>query len=434
MQPVTFQCGHCGNLMAVTADMVGQQVRCPTCQQVVIAPAPAAISAPVEPAGRTPGPSEQAFQFSSIEEKESIFTPDEQVSEDVFGAVPRPVLEAPPPSPPPFIPEPPAAPTGGANPFAAMSAASPPARTAAEPDRTATRENSWAADGGSPWTDQESDDTRRPRPEFDDPDPPRIAAPRTDKGGWFVIGFVIPLISYSVLMTFLAIIFYYRMSAVPHPFEALPDTEGENKGAARRTSSAGRTSPINPVPAHLRVGLNQSITIGDLEVKPTKVEKTTIRYVNRNGKVDPDREPTLVLHLSMRNVSKNNVTFKPTDPYFLRVHKANQGVEGMPYTILDMGSTRFPGGPLNWGSDGRGGMRADVYLEGQNASRELAPDNEMTTLVCTNPSQRAPEQAKNFNGRFLWRVQVRRGLVQARGRDVSATAVIGVEFTKAEIQ
>src|SRR5437763_1339138 len=61
MQTTNFQCGHCGNLMAVTANMLGQQVRCPNCQQVVLAPAPAPTGTPAEtdppnpfaPAGET---------------------------------------------------------------------------------------------------------------------------------------------------------------------------------------------------------------------------------------------------------------------------------------------------------------------------------------------------------------------------------------------
>src|SRR3954468_5525969 len=41
MQTVNFQCGHCGNLMGVSVEFLGQQVRCPHCQQVVVAPASA---------------------------------------------------------------------------------------------------------------------------------------------------------------------------------------------------------------------------------------------------------------------------------------------------------------------------------------------------------------------------------------------------------
>ena len=38
MQTVNFQCGHCGKLLAVQRQHLGQQVRCPSCQQIVVAP------------------------------------------------------------------------------------------------------------------------------------------------------------------------------------------------------------------------------------------------------------------------------------------------------------------------------------------------------------------------------------------------------------
>jgi hypothetical protein len=48
MQTVQFQCGHCGSTMGVNIEFLGQEVRCPTCQQVVVAPA-AADQFPPEP-------------------------------------------------------------------------------------------------------------------------------------------------------------------------------------------------------------------------------------------------------------------------------------------------------------------------------------------------------------------------------------------------
>ena len=35
---------------------------------------------------------------------------------------------------------------------------------------------------------------------------------------------------------------------------------------------------------------------------------------------------------------------------------------------------------------------------------------------------------------FLWRIQVRRGFVKVDNKDVSATTVIGVDFSSAEIE
>ena len=49
MATVTFKCGHCNNLMAVNAEYLGRQVRCPHCQQVVVAPAQQSAAAPPPP-------------------------------------------------------------------------------------------------------------------------------------------------------------------------------------------------------------------------------------------------------------------------------------------------------------------------------------------------------------------------------------------------
>ena len=46
----------------------------------------------------------------------------------------------------------------------------------------------------------------------------------------------------------------------------------------------------------------------------------------------------------------------------------------------------------------------------------------------------AADHVAKHVGKMLWRVQVRRGLVRVKSREVSATAVVGVEFTRDDIQ
>src|SRR6266516_2508104 len=83
MQTVNFECGHCHNLMAVGEEYLGQQVRCPHCQQVVLAPAPAPPS--------VQAPTVEVFPR---DEYESIFTPPESAGEDLFGEA-APLIEIP---------------------------------------------------------------------------------------------------------------------------------------------------------------------------------------------------------------------------------------------------------------------------------------------------------------------------------------------------
>src|SRR5438270_4922717 len=116
MATVNFQCGHCGKLMAVGTEHLGQQVRCPHCQQVVLvpisaAPLPVPEPAPSPPAAaQTPaaGPAGWAGErlfLPSHEDPEDIFTPPEE-TDDLFGASDAPRIEMPaePPPAPEFTP------------------------------------------------------------------------------------------------------------------------------------------------------------------------------------------------------------------------------------------------------------------------------------------------------------------------------------------
>src|SRR3954468_9413454 len=120
MQTVNFNCPHCGNLMAVGTNLLGRNVRCPHCKQVVRAPAAVGDAAGVQgPAPQapplTPAPPPQFKVQTPTEHHESIFG--ERHDEDVFGSEPlRPTMPTSAVSSPPTVPEtayappPPAAP------------------------------------------------------------------------------------------------------------------------------------------------------------------------------------------------------------------------------------------------------------------------------------------------------------------------------------
>src|SRR5207253_1607577 len=67
MRTVNFHCGHCGNLMAVEEKVLGQQVCCPHCQQIVLAVAPSPSAGDCEQS-----PTNLTFNVPSPEEQESI--------------------------------------------------------------------------------------------------------------------------------------------------------------------------------------------------------------------------------------------------------------------------------------------------------------------------------------------------------------------------
>jgi hypothetical protein len=98
----------------------------------------------------------------------------------------------------------------------------------------------------------------------------------------------------------------------------------------------------------------------------------------------------------------------------------------MPYTFLETAKrdrSRVYGG--KWQT-----------VQGDEASGERLGPGESTTVQLTTDSwDRDPvARLKNYQGRLLWRVQVRRGLVPYKGEEVSTTAVVGVEFDSVAIQ
>jgi hypothetical protein len=373
MPVVNLQCQACGKVMAVVEELLGQQVRCPHCQQAVEALAPAVPSSPEAvaplalPEPRTPVPADS-------------------------------------------LPSPQAVPATG-TPEYRLEILAPPPETPARPAAD--------ADAGLPA----------------EPFPPVAGRPLVQHGragGWFIALVVIPLISYSILATVLIVILYLRLQAPQRsPLEELPDLEGDFRGAARQkpvSQTYERIAPETPLPPHLRVGLGRSVQVGDVEVTPERIELRKIVYRGPNAQPEPAAKESLVLNLRLRNVSRD-VVFSPTDPFFDRRWKPRSDPRSArPYTFLEVGDHRLYGGPLPWHRDG---VRETV--EGQTYTR-LQPGEDLTTVVCTDPDDQVSDLLRAAPGPFLWRVQLRRGLVRVGRREIPATAVVGVEFARDEIR
>src|SRR6476646_5898392 len=94
METVNFQCGHCSQVLAVSKEHLGQQVRCPHCQQVVVAPLPSPPSVPPPAPGPQFADTLEMPYYSAPEEYESIFSAPTE-SEDLFGGQPSARVEMP---------------------------------------------------------------------------------------------------------------------------------------------------------------------------------------------------------------------------------------------------------------------------------------------------------------------------------------------------
>src|SRR5437016_13554282 len=375
MPAITFQCGNCKNLMAVEDNLLGQQVRCPHCQQVVVVPESTPSAPPLaEPARAAvsdlPAFSSFPVDFPSMPQasatphhEEDIFMSPAHASDDLFGGV-------------------------GLQPKVVM----PP-----EPTDEQTRTTLWASEGvggGEATADVQNPpgaEVISPPPAETEPlvppssdwpeaplsapiselpveapggDLTRQAARRAKSESLFTTYLIIFLIPYAIFVTGVAAYFYLRMldmqQRAPHPLEYLRDS-GENPPAKRGSSSVFESiSPDPNLPPKLQVALGQSLTIGDLQIQPLKIErrKLTICSENRNLRPQESAHDALVLTLRLRNTS-NDVFFTPTDPVFDRQWKEEYG-SGRPYTLLEMGGNKFFGGPIQWRPrTNRGAFRAD---------------------------------------------------------------------------
>jgi hypothetical protein len=439
MQTVNFQCGHCNNLMAVTTENLGRQVQCPHCRQIVVAPASADPSPSPPP----------AFSTDPTAEPESIFSP--PASEDLFDSPAPPRLEslgsALDQQTLPLEPAVPA-PAGGET----TQLYQPPEHAAptetivpgpAVPNGEATLADH---DQTSAWQMPAEQVSSAP---VSEPLPSPAIAKAKARGGTgsnVLLLFFIPLLSYSILATVVIALLYYKIQNTKpnNPLEEMPDVSGDMPGVKKGEKVSKSWTPPEAytrlaISPNFRVGLNQTLRVGDLEVTPRQVELTTVRvFVEGSERPEPCLHRSLVLRLRLKNVS-DEWTFAPLDNFFDRRWKKGDGPP--PLTLLEAGSERFVGGPAPWYPLKRSkrdtGVNRREWVEGRkNEPQPLKPGEELDTLVCTDGQIEAVEKtAESYQGNYLWRVHVRRGpvVVQGRPAPVPATAVIGVEFKAEDI-
>jgi hypothetical protein len=450
MQTVNFHCPHCGNLMAVGTNLLGRNVRCPHCRQVVRAPA-ASGEAPAPPVPTPPPPRQPGVPSFNVprptEAHESIFG--ERHDEDVFGSEPpKPRM---PDAPAPIAPSVPIAPTPQTiaetvavqiptppvNPLAFDTAFSrSPALDVIAGDQPSPHLPDSAGEGAGDVSVRDDRAAYHPRQA-------REPAPGTAAFAWI-------LLIYAGLATIAAGFFGYQYftgdkNTGEHPFKAIPDFYGQYQKADRRqVAITGLPNSKLEVPPDLRVKLNEEITVGDLQVRPTGVKQQVMELTREHAvkeNISSEAGRGLILTLRVKNVS-TDTTFHPNDPAF---NRASQDGQPLPYTALQIGSD-YHYGPFAWPFDAQ---TKDAYVAGFKWPEEpLGPGEERDTWVMVAPSGAKASGSRDAVTRLesvpptdtvLWRVQLRRGLVKTKdesGKDVeiSATTVIGVEFHKDQIK
>jgi hypothetical protein len=429
--------------MGVGPDLLGRNVRCPTCREV--------LQAPTEPP--PPAPPEIKFHLPPSEDEHSIFTegstdslfddpppkpemptgpphahsrPSELASYPPPDTIPAPVVAAPPePSPSDF--------------FASVTQPAAPVQAEAPPPAGPEPVPAWAD---------------APAEEFAATAlaaPPRLAAPLDPARRLNVAGILLAvLVPYSATMTIIAGTLYFKKTSAPHPFEKLPDYIGDYRDSIKKgkpTSRAPLPDPTAPLPPQLKVKLGDTLTINQIEVAPLRVEEARVTVFEQDtsdGKPQVKKQfnkDSLALHVRVKNVSED-VSFHPTDPAFDRRWHEGDRRDPLPkpYTLLELGDQKFFGGPLVWPqSDEKDGPR--LFVEGrEDDDRPLGP-GQQREVVFFSPSQDqekglfdALHRHQHDAAPLLWRVHLRCGLTPYLGKEVSTTCVVGVEFSAADVK
>ena len=388
MQKVQFPCTHCRSMMGVTLDLLGRKVRCPHCQQVVIAPV-SAEEPPPEPVAET-NPStdgDMADLFLAGLEARPGRPPSDQAAPDEAALSPSSAV----------VDE--AAPSGP------------------EPD------------GAAPWQDAPQD--------HDHPASPTARA-RRNAGGGLMWLWLVPLLSYAVLATVVAVLLWLKLQSPPPPprnqLEFMPDLNGDAPLKKDEKQSMTFEYPAKLTTEELlssrKTRLGGTIVVGSLAVTPLAVKRQLVT-VATPGMSTPCKHESLVLELELRNQS-DAFGFVPLDNFFDR----SNDVKGVPpFTSLELGpDQRFYGGPAKWVPVKDKADRQWVAGPGrQNVGPTLAPGASVKSFVCTDGNNdKLADALKTYEGPLLWRVHVRCGPVPYQDKLVAATTVIGVEFTDSD--
>jgi hypothetical protein len=246
-------------------------------------------------------------------------------------------------------------------------------------------------------------------PEPQDDEIATITPRRIPKRSTMVPTLLIFLIPYAIFTTAFIGYLLYTWPRLDNPLKKLPDVS--NKGQPRL-----QVRHDTDLDADMKVALGKSIKVGDIEVTPVQVKRT--------------QHNDLVLVFRAKNVSAN-VIFNPISLDYLKYSSASMAA-GKPYTFLerqgekDM-SRRIYGGDLEW-------------LRGESGNEkpfhgEIGPGQEATIHLITEAKHRKAVLARFVGGAdpLVWRIQVRRGWVPVDGELISATTVIGIEFSTRDI-
>ncbi|MBI3822520.1 MAG: hypothetical protein HY289_07560 [Planctomycetes bacterium] len=238
--------------------------------------------------------------------------------------------------------------------------------------------------------------------------------PVYDRGVFAMYGLIF-LVPYALLTTLAIIYLVFFQPPRPHPLDVMPDPVPEGKKGGAKP--AMQTHHAQPLAEHQKTTLTHTIRVGkdgDLMVTPERLRWTS----------DGD----LQLFLRAKNIS-TNASFAPINDAFLLYDAQKKGPK--PYSYLESGS-----GKVDKLFSPFLEYRKNVKDDKEPGIDVLGRDQETIIVLTTNSADRKPhvEAIAKSNDSYTWRVQLRRGFVKWKGKDISTTAVIGIDFTTAQIE
>lgn len=411
---VSVKCESCGQMIPVADAQRGQTVICPQCQATIAVPGADgqadflfnASDAPAAEHNPSLAPevsaSEQALVFDSVPGSASAGGNGSQ--NFLFPPVSEPVAV------------PPADPEAQAAPWQQSASAPTTAQIHEGDDATRTTQDILHASTvvGSAQHPVPTRSATAPRPR------PKI--PMT----FWLIAVLLPtaliLVPVSLFVAFSRLTDRPR-EAVVHPLESIQDD-----GLYKDYQEGKRLEVISPLTELPKdrppVKLGETVEVGGLQVTPLEVLRQKVPFsFYRGARGYESYDEVLILRIKLKNVS--DIVFHPHDPVFNRAYR--QGVQ--PYSYLSIGEKRFYG------------IVTDPTVErvrGQNFG-ELLPEEEMETIFIAaqdTANGRVMDEIKKLSPheKLIWRVQLRKGRENVRGRWVWATTVVPVEFRVGDIK
>lgn len=236
---------------------------------------------------------------------------------------------------------------------------------------------------------------------------------RKDRGLLLLMALIF-LIPYALTMTFFVIWLLVVRPGSTDGLEYLRDPAPNQKQGGPRPARGKRPPHDLPVAEHRKGPLGKTIKAGDIEVTPLRVLVTS----------DGD----LKLLLRAKNVSAKTA-FEPMNVLYVNEKKSPDKL----YTFLESRSKSIDniyGGDLEY-------HRSREAKDAPVGFAVLGPSEEVTIAIITHERYRqgaVSSIVKSGSDEFTWRVQLRRGLVKVDGKDISATTVIGVDFSSKDIE